>query len=199
MRTTLIALIVASASVAAAAPNTKPADKPGDDADTQVFTWSSGRGRLGFAAIQISPELRMHLGAPSDRGVLVDSVRTDSPAAKAGLQVGDIVLSVDGASAQSAMSILDALGDRKKGDKVAIDVQRGSSRVSLSATLDDDPGMDMRAFGRFEKGGKMMPFQPDQMDKWFGPGMFDKDMQRSLDDLRKRMDQLEHKLDTKRT
>jgi membrane-associated protease RseP (regulator of RpoE activity) len=198
MRTTLIALIVATASVAAAAPATKPADADNDN-DVSV-TWSTGRGRLGFAAIQISPELRTHLGAPSDRGVLVDSVRTDSPAAKAGVKVGDIVLSVDGASAKSAMSILDAIGDRKKGDKVAIDVQRGNSRLSLSATLEDDAGTDMRAFGRFQgSGNKMMPMDPNDMGTFFGPGMFDQDMQRSLDELRKRMDQLEHKLDTKRT
>ncbi len=193
MRTILIALIAATASVAAAAPDTT---KPSDDSDLS-FTWSAGRGRLGFAAIQISPELRLHLGAPSDRGVLVDSVRPDSPAAKAGVKVGDIVLSVDGASAESAMSILDALGDRKKGDKVVIDVQRGNQRVTLNATLDDDAGVNVRAFGRFDKsGGKMMPFD---MDKMFGPGMFDRDMQRSLDELRKRMEALEHKLDTKRT
>ena len=63
MRTILIALIAASASVAVAAPDTKPSD----DSDMS-FTWSTGRGRLGFATIQISPELRLHLGAPSDRG-----------------------------------------------------------------------------------------------------------------------------------
>lgn len=192
MRTILIALFAASASVAVAAPGTT---KPSDDSDVS-FTWSTGRGRLGFAAIQISPELRAHLGAPSDRGVLVDSVRPDSPAAKAGVKVGDIILSVDGTSAESAISIVDAIGDRKKGDRVTLDVQRGGARVALGATLEDDPGMNMRAFGRFEKGH--MPFDMKALPEMFGPPI-DRDLQRSLEELRKRMEALEQKLDTKRT
>jgi C-terminal processing protease CtpA/Prc len=159
---------------------------------------TAGRGRLGFAAIQVSPELRTHLGAPSDRGVLVDSVRPDSPAARAGLRVGDVVLAVDGTSATSAMTILDALGDNKKGDRIAIDVLRGKARQTVYAILVDDPGPDIRAFGRFEKG------QLPDIDKMFGPGMRmpgfdDQDLKSTLEEMKKRLEQLEHRLDTKRT
>ena len=194
MRTILVALIAASASVAVAAPD---ATKPSDANDEVSVTVTAGRGRLGFAAIQISPELRTYLGAPTDRGVLVDSVRADSPAARAGLRVGDIVLAVDGANAKSAMTILDALGDNKKGDRVAIDVLRGRSHTTLHATLVDDAGPDMRAFGRFEKGP--MGAMPD-MEKMF-PNMpgFDGDLKDTLDQMKKRLDALEHRLDTKRT
>lgn len=195
MRTIIFALIAASASVAVAAPDTtKPSDP---DSDFSV-TVTAGRGRLGFAAIQISPELRAHLGAPGDRGVLVDSVRGDSPAAKAGLRVGDVVLAVDGANAKSAMTILDALGDNKKGDRIAIEVMRGRTPVTLHATLADDPGPDIRAFGRFEKGGmpdfeRMFPHMRDM------PGFDHESLKDALDDMRKRLETLENRVDTKRT
>jgi S1-C subfamily serine protease len=70
------------------------------------------KGRLGFAALPISPALRAHFGAPDDRGVLVDRVRPDSPAAHAGLQVGDVVTDVDGDAATSARDVIEALSDR---------------------------------------------------------------------------------------
>lgn len=195
MRTILFAIVAASASVAVAAPD---ATKPSDPDDDVSVTVTAGRGRLGFAAIQISPELRTYLGAPSDRGVLVDSVRPDSPAARAGVRVGDVVLAVDGANAKSAMTILDALGDNKKGDRIAIDVLRGKSRVTLHATLVDDPGPDVRAFGRFQKGR-----MPD-MDTMFPgmramPGFGDQDLKDTLEDMKKRLEELEHRMDTKRT
>src|SRR5512133_3026190 len=51
-------------------------------------------GFLGVSLIGITPELRAHYGAPKDAGVLVGRVEKDSAAAKAGLEVGDIVTSV---------------------------------------------------------------------------------------------------------
>jgi S1-C subfamily serine protease len=60
----------------------------------------------------MSPELRAHFGAPGDRGVLIDTVRAGSPAARAGIHVGDIVVEIDGDAARSAIDMLDAMSDR---------------------------------------------------------------------------------------
>ncbi len=202
MRTILVAIVAATASLAVAAPDTP---KPTEADEDLSVTVTSGRGRLGVAAIQISPELRTHLGAPSDRGVLVDSVRPDSPAARAGLRVGDVVLAVDGESATSAMTILEALRDNKKGDSIAIEVLRGKSRVTLQATLVDDPGPDIRAFGRFERGTmpdlkKMFPNLPSFPG--FAPGwteQIDPRVEKTLEDMKKRLYELERRMGTKRT
>ena len=43
----------------------------------------------------MTQELRAHYGAPKDAGVLVAGVESESPAAKAGIQVGDIVTRAD--------------------------------------------------------------------------------------------------------
>jgi serine protease Do len=123
-------------------------------ADTKTFTMSSGRGRLGIVALPISPELRQHLGAPSDRGVLVDAVQPGSPAAKAGIEVGDVLLDVDSDPATSASGILGAISDRKTGDSVPLVVSRGAARVPLTVKLDTDPGpvptAMMRGFDGFD-------------------------------------------------
>lgn len=138
---TVLMALAGTASLASASPRT--------------LTMSSGRGRLGIVALPISPELRQHLGAPSDRGVLVDAVQPDSPAAKAGIKVGDVLLDVDSDPATSASGILGAISDRKSGDSIPLVVSRGAARIPMTAKLDTDPGpvptaMQMPDFDGFE-------------------------------------------------
>jgi S1-C subfamily serine protease len=139
----------------------------------------ASKGRLGIAAISISPELREHLGAPADRGVLVDRVVPDSPAARAGVHVGDVVTDVDGDAADSAPDIVRAMSDRKKGDEIAVVVIRDHNRVELKAKLADDPAA--APAGAWDG-------MPD-LDSWF---RFDGDDPGSaFDALRKHMRELE--------
>src|SRR6187401_1148817 len=88
------------------------ASKPGDQDPVQV-TVKAGKGRLGVSVLEISPELRVHFGAPRDRGVLINTVRPDSPAARAGMAVGDVVTAVDGDPVDAAAPMLAAMSDRK--------------------------------------------------------------------------------------
>ena len=111
-----------------------------------------GRTYIGVSLVNLSPELREHFGAPKDAGVLVESVQDDSPAEKAGLKVGDVVLSADGKDVKSSADLRNALREKKEGDSVRIEVLRGRSRQTFVATvkerdtprvfqLDDLPGM----------------------------------------------------------
>jgi S1-C subfamily serine protease len=49
-------------------------------------------GSLGLCAAELTPDLRRHFGAPAGAGLLVTAVGPDSPAARAGVQVGDVVV-----------------------------------------------------------------------------------------------------------
>jgi membrane-associated protease RseP (regulator of RpoE activity) len=195
----LIAAVAGATGIVAAAPkDQKPSDTststprgPDDPDDVQV-TVRAGHGRLGFAALQISPELRKHLGAPGDRGVLVDNVRPDSPAARAGLRAGDVLVEVDAKAVHSATDVIDAISDRKKGDTVTLAVTRGKDHVTLQATLADDPGPRLQGFDdssweRFGTG--QFPFEMKQL---FG----DQNMRRALEDAKQRMDQLERRIES---
>jgi membrane-associated protease RseP (regulator of RpoE activity) len=147
----------------------------------------AGRGRLGVGVIEISPELRTQMGAPKDRGVLVDTVRPDSPAARAGVRVGDVVVEVDGEAARSASDMLEAMSDRKQGEEVTIAVLRAGQRVQLTATLTDDAGP------RMPRGPALGTPFPDRFD-WQTPRFRD-DIQRELEEARRRIDELERRLD----
>jgi len=161
------------------------ASKPGDQDPVQV-TVKAGKGRLGVSVLEISPELRVHFGAPRDRGVLINTVRPDSPAARAGMAVGDVVTAVDGDPVDAAAPMLAAMSDRKKGESVSVAVVRDGKPMTLKAQMEDDPG----AFG--------VDVQPDifDLDRFqFGPSGGDSALRGDLDRAQKRLQELEKRLD----
>ena len=90
------------------------------------------QARLGIVPLAISPELRKHLGAPEDRGVLVDRVAPGTPAARADIRVGDVVISVDGDDVTTRDDIVRALSDRQAHDLVTVMIVR--DRVTILST-----------------------------------------------------------------
>lgn len=94
--------------------------------------------RLGVMAIEITKELRVHLGAAADRGVLVGRVLPGTAAADAGIAVGDVVVEIDGAPVADAGDIRAALAARKAGDKVAVAVVRERAPRTLTITVRDE-------------------------------------------------------------
>lgn len=205
LRTTTLLLILGLCATAAAAPDQKRSDESTPSLDDMHVTVTAGRGRLGLAVIEIGDQLRTHFGAPADRGVLVDRVRPDSPAAKAGLQVGDVIVELDGAAAHSVSDMLDAIGDRKQGDHVSIAAIRDGKQIQLTATLDDDPGPRWQAFGGVEKGlprsfgwdfGSFEKAMPKELRRFFESAKTgDADLERQLEQARERIESLEHRLD----
>jgi S1-C subfamily serine protease len=92
------------------------------------------RAFIGIAAQQIAlpPRLR-HAGKLSqERAVMVGNFEPDSAAARAGLRPGDIILKLDGVPIVGADDLIRALTGEKIGRKVALDVLRGTDRITLT-------------------------------------------------------------------
>lgn len=73
------------------------------------------------------------------RGAVITDVGPGSPAFRAGIEAGDIVVDVDGTPIDGQGALIAAIRDRSPGDTVAIDVLRGGSRLTLTATLVERP------------------------------------------------------------
>lgn len=93
------------------------------------------RAFLGVGLVDITSQLREHYGAPKESGVLISSVEEGSPADKAGIRVGDIIVSMDGKDIGNSVDLRRGLRDKKSGDGVRVEVLRGKTRHALVATL----------------------------------------------------------------
>ena len=72
-------------------------------------------------------------------GAVVQEVTPDSPAAQAGLQAGDVVVSIDGKAVQDRSELVAAIRGHKPGDKVTLVVVRGGNETTITATLTQRP------------------------------------------------------------
>jgi len=68
-------------------------------------------------------------------GVAVGGVREGSPAAKAGIQEGDVILVLNGIRVTDAQSYTEALDEQKVGATVPVQIQRGSEKLELKVTI----------------------------------------------------------------
>jgi len=89
------------------------------------------RGEMGIAVQSITPSLAAGLHLARDWGVIVSDVVPGGPAASAGLQVQDIILSVDGRYIDSLPLFGFILFTQPAGETLKVDVLRGDQKVSL--------------------------------------------------------------------
>jgi serine protease Do len=100
------------------------------------------RGEIGVAVRSITPDLLEGLNLPTARGVLLEDVTPDSPAAKAGLKVGDVVTDIGGKRVSDVRQFALDLMEYKVGQTTKIGVLRGDKKLDYSVTLierADDP------------------------------------------------------------
>jgi len=97
------------------------------------------RAYLGVQMIEITVELREHFGAPSDAGVLISAIEPDSPAATAGIMVGDVLTTIDGETVARNGQVIRKIGSHETDETVTLEIVRDRRSVSLAATLDERP------------------------------------------------------------
>jgi serine protease Do len=93
------------------------------------------RGRLGVGIQDVDQALAKSFGLDRPRGALVANVEEGSPAAEAGVQEGDVILSFDGRAIDSAGALPATVAAAKPGRKVELEVWRDSGSRKLSVKL----------------------------------------------------------------
>jgi serine protease Do len=97
--------------------------------------WVSSRTRLGIDAENLDGEFGNYFGAPEGEGILVRGVFPDSPAAKAGLKVGDVITSVDGERIRSVGELREKILERRQDKTVKLGLIRNKAALTLSVEL----------------------------------------------------------------
>ena len=95
--------------------------------------FSVTRGRLGATLMPITEQLAEYFGVK--QGLLVTTVGVDTPASRAGLKAGDVLMAVNGTTVGRASDVSRALRDVPAGGKVELRVMRDHKEVTLTTTL----------------------------------------------------------------
>jgi hypothetical protein len=175
------------------------APEPPDSGDVMVRIARDGhRGYLGVQLIEMTPDLRTHFGAPADAGVLIGKVEKDSPAAKAGVQVGDIVTAANGARVDSTHDVSRAVRKKKTGETVQLDLLRDKTTRHITVTVGELPERQIRVgelSPQFRKHARV--FRNKDWEPLMAPLHDLGRLQEQLDDLDKRLKDIEKKLPAK--
>ena len=95
------------------------------------------RGWIGVTIQDVDENTAKALGMEHPSGALVASVLDDEPAAKAGIEAGDVITKVNGKSVEDASALLRAIAAHKPGTSVTLDVWRNGKAVTMDVTLGD--------------------------------------------------------------
>jgi membrane-associated protease RseP (regulator of RpoE activity) len=128
-------------------------DQDGPKVEKRVVVRHAGGSRLGVGLEDTEGDVR---------GTKVRSVEQGSPAEKAGIKEGDVIVRFDGESVRSASQLARLVGETPVGRSVAIEVKRGAATQTLNATL-AERGRGVRVYSH---GGPGMREFNLEMPEW---------------------------------
>jgi len=103
--------------------------------DQLIKTGHVTRGYLGIVIQDLTPELAKSFGLDDHQGILVAEVTEDSPAKRAGLRQGDVIVEFDGKAAEEVGAFRNRVSLEAPGTKEKITVLRDGKRQTLAVTI----------------------------------------------------------------
>jgi len=118
-----------------AAQEAKELQEMQDGPSVRVFSPSSAPGWLGIRMEEVTSAKAKELNLPAERGVLVTYVVEDSPAAKAGLKVGDVITDFDGQRVEGTLTLERLVHEVPAGRTVSLTIWRDGKAQSLRVEI----------------------------------------------------------------
>ena len=112
-----------------------PIDYAFNVADQLMKTGHVTRGRIGVSIGTVTRDLAESLGLPKPEGAAVSTVESDSPAAKAGIEVGDVITKIDGRPVEGSADLSRSIRSMKPGAKVNLTVWRAGKSREMAVTI----------------------------------------------------------------
>jgi predicted metalloprotease with PDZ domain len=110
------------------------------DKDGKKFVFVSGRAFLGVHLQDLGKDLAEYFGVKENEGVLILKVSAETPAEKAGLKAGDVIVKFNDKNISNAGDVTEILTDLKKGDKADIQIIRHKNKKTVKVELDERKG-----------------------------------------------------------
>jgi predicted metalloprotease with PDZ domain len=140
------------------------------------------RGRIGVQVEPMTPELRGFFHAPADRGVLVARVEPGRPAARAGMRVGDVIVSAAGEPVREPFDLIRIVAAAPAGETLELGVLREAEERELGVEPEGEPSLWA---------------EPERLSTWFEEKLHhgSRELRERLEQIEKRLEELERKLE----
>ena len=96
------------------------------------------RGFIGISGREIAP-VHAQGGIDPIQGIVVNDISPDGPAAQAGIQNNDVIISVNGKQAVSALETMDQVAEIRPGSDIPVEVMRDDKKLTLKVTIQEYP------------------------------------------------------------
>lgn len=115
-------------------PQSIPFPPIGGGSNQAFYLFRGGASRqIGVGVTDLTDQLGDYFGVTEGKGLLVNSVRENSPAARAGIKAGDIIVEADGKAVNGQMDLIRALNEKKEGD-ISLTIIRDRNRQNIRVT-----------------------------------------------------------------
>jgi len=104
--------------------------------ETLIRDGKVSHGRIGIGVADVTPENAKFFDESNPTGAVVTQVESDSPGAKAGLLIGDVITEIDGKTISDAGELQVVVGQHQPGSKLTLEVLRDGKSMSIPVTLE---------------------------------------------------------------
>jgi C-terminal processing protease CtpA/Prc len=162
---------------------------------------------IGVSIQNLNPQLGEYFGVDDGHGALITEVMADSPAEKAGLKAGDVIVSIGGNEVEGPADVQKAVRKAEKGEELNIAVLRNKDEKDFTLEVAEAPdnfySMPNMTAPDFDNNFQFLPrmkglfhgnsdnstFDAQDMQEWR------EEMQKEMKELRKEMQELKGKLE----
>ena len=135
---------------------------PIGEGERNFFILRGANRQIGVGVSPLTKQLGDYFGIADGKGLLVNNVRENSPADKAGIKAGDIIVEAEGKEVKGMTDLIRAVNEKKEGD-VSLTIVRDRNRQIIRVTpeISKDGSVRFEEFNNlFEPGQNQLKFQP---------------------------------------
>ncbi|HHI02981.1 MAG: hypothetical protein DRP51_11265 [Candidatus Zixiibacteriota bacterium] len=181
--------------------------KPYSKSKTYIYKeFRSNDTYIGINLESLNDQLAEYFGVDDGEGILITEVLEDSPAEKAGLKAGDVIIEIDGEEITDISDIQEAVHQKEEGEKVELTLLRNKKKKEFSVEVAEAPeSFDKIFMHHFPGQDDFQFFSPKMKGMFFGDlddDSFSADehkeamekMQNEIDKLKKKLKDIEGKI-----
>jgi len=122
--------------------------------ESLIKTGKVVRGWLGVSIQEVTPALAKQFGLADAKGALISDVLSGTPAERAGLKRGDVIVKVDGVPIDSPGHLRNTVAETAVGEKMTLTVMRDGHEKEVAVTIAEQPKDMTQRGGDVEGGGE---------------------------------------------